>query len=213
MIRIQTDPPSSQVVFSIHQWAHLIDDLRPVWAGIREVYNRHQRRHFATEGASTGTPWPGQSAPTVPIVPGHGPYDEYKRRRAPGQPVLVFTGKLRRAATGGAGSLRRETAKSMELGVDQSAVPYAAGHHRGEAVESVLFGRKVQLKKRPIIRFTGSILGDKSIFDRREDKTTFGYAVRQLVQAHVVRARRESFDLDTTAADATIARILRTDTR
>jgi len=194
MIRIQTDPPSSQVVFSIHQWAHLIDDWRPVWAGIREVYNRHQRRHFATEGAATGSPWTDLS----PV------YKAWKEKKHPGAPILVLTGALREAATGGKGSVNRERKRSLTLGVKGGVVPYARYHQTGKRGPP-------RLPARPVIRFAGSVLGEKSVFDG--PSAPFGAAIRQLVQAHVVRARREAFGHNTAAADATIARILRTDTR
>ena len=100
----------------------------------------------------------------------------------------------------------------MEVGVDGRVVPYAADHHFGRTVASALFRRDVKLKTRPVIRFDGSVLGSKSVFAGRGG-ATFGQAIRQLVQAHVVRARREAFGHDTAAADATIARIGRTDTR
>ena len=213
MIRIETEPDAGRFALGVHQWGQLLQDWSPVWTAIREVYDRHQVRHFATEGASTGARWPGQSAPTVPIVPGPGggPYDAWKARMAPGQPVLVFSGRLREAATGGAGSLRQQDSRGMEMGVDGSVVPYAGDHHFGRTVASALFRRDIKLKRRPVIRFAGSVLGDKSVFTG--GGATFGQAIRQLVQAHVVRARREAFGHDTAAADATIARIGRTDTR
>lgn len=210
---IDVSPDPTSLTRGVRRWGRLLQDHRPLWADIREVYDRHQRRHFDTEGAATGARWPDNSEPTVPIVPGGGPYDAWKQRIVPGAPTLVFTGRLREAATGGAGSLQKQTPTEMEMGIDAAVVPYAADHHFGNAVESRLFQRTVQLKQRPVIRMAGSVLGTKSVFDRRTSRGTFGYAVRQLVQAHVVRERRRAMGHDTSAADRTIRTIISSGTR
>jgi hypothetical protein len=218
-VTITAQPSPDKIALGLEQWVVILRDFRPAFGDIRHVYNRHQVRHFETEGASTGEAWPDNSAPEVPILP-PGPwgrglrYDEYKRRlfgRA--GPTLVFTGKLREAATGGAGALTRETRTTMALGVDSARVPYAAAHHRGDKVDSTMFRREVQLKRRPIIRFNGSPLGRKG--DALDDHGvgSFGYAIRQLLQAHVVGARRRSLGFDTHAVDATIARVRAMETR
>lgn len=193
VITIQTDPPADRVALSVAQWGQLVQDWSPVWEAIREVYDRHQVKHFATEGGSSGPKWRALSPR----------YKAWKDRVAPGQPILVLTGRLREAATGGAGAIRRQDKTSMELGIDGRVVPYARYHQTGGP----------RLPRRPVIRFAGSILGDRSVFIRQTDRTTLGYAVRQLVQAHVVRARRLAFGHDTAAADATIARVRRSDAR
>ena len=212
---LKVSPSADNVAYGLAQWSHLIGDYRPVFGDIRYVFNRHQRRHFDTEGASTGERWPSNWDPTVPYLP--PPYDPraypaWKQIQVGHTKPLVFTGRLREAATGGAGALTSTTPTSMEMGVNPSAVPYAADHHRGNKVASALFGREVQLKRRPVIRFDGRPLAGKGSAFNSRGQTSFGYAVRQLIQAHIVGARRESLGFDRSAADATIARIRETET-
>mgnify|MGYP007046936934 CR=1 FL=1 len=208
-------PDPGKLAAGVHQWGSLIQDWRPVWSDIREVYDRHQVEHFASKGASTGPKWAGNSDPDVPNVPGRGggPYDKWKERRGHTGGALLMTGLLRDAATGKHGSLQKETATTMEMGVDGRTVPYAIDHHQGNAVDSALFRRVVQLKQRPVIRMAGSVLGDKSVFDAQSNRGTFGYAVRQLVQAHIVKRRQIALDGNPAAADRTIATILASRTR
>ena len=94
----------------------------------------------------------------------------------------------------------------------RGAVPYAKDHHLGRAVSSALFGRTIQLKTRPVVRFNASPLGTKGSALDDKGRATFGYAVRQLIQAHVVRARKIATGFPTGPADRTIARIRQTET-
>jgi hypothetical protein len=212
-LTITSKPDAGKVALGLVQWSHLIDDYRPAFSDIRHVYDRHQRQHFDTEGGSTGEKWPDNWEPDVPWLPWRQQYPVWKKALLGDTKTLVFTGRLREAATGGQGALKRETKTSMEMGVDLSAVPYAEDHHLGNLVASALFQREVQLKRRPVIRFDGRPLrGKGTAFDGR-GSTSFGYATRQIIQAHIIRALKESIGLDTGAADATIARLRGTDTR
>jgi len=211
-LSIRTNPDAGTLALGFVQWSTSMSDFRPAFADVRYIFNRHQRRHWETEGASTGQQWPDNWAPEVPWL-GSVPYPEWKRRLLGFVETLIVSGRLRSAATGGAGSLQRETATSMEMGVDERAVPYATAHHLGERVMSALFGREVQLKRRAVIRFDGRPLrGKGDAFDDR-GATSFGYATRQVIQAHIIRRQREAFGHDTAPADATIARLRSTETR
>jgi hypothetical protein len=211
-IQISTTPAASDLAFNLEAHADMLKDFRPLWQDIRELFNRHQSRHFDTEGAATGKKWPDNSAPSVPIVPGGGPYDRWKARKTNNAPTLQFTGRLREAATGGAGSHSKATRSAMTLGVRDNAVPYAKDHHEGNAVESALFGRTVQLKKRPVIRFDGRPFREGQN-GMGTGPRSFGRAVQQIAQAHVVAARRRALGLGTAASEATIQTILSQPTR
>jgi len=210
-ISLQMKPSAEKVALGLVEWGHVIDDFRDAFADIRHVFNRHQTRHFDSGGRSTGDPWPTNWTPKVPWL-GRQLYPVFKAAAVGHPRPLEFSGRLRAAATGGAGSLRRTTKTSMELGVG-SGVPYAEDHHLGRAVSSALFGRTIQLKKRAVVRFNGSPLGTKATaFDSR-GRASFGYATRQLIGAHAVRARKIATGFPTSAADATIRRIRNTETR
>lgn len=215
-IKVTGAPGVERVALGLVEWAHLVGDFRPAFGDIRHVFNRHQARHFETRGKSTGAEWPSNFEPTVPWLPADFKprfYPSWKRAAVGHTRPLEFSGLLRSAATGGKGSLSRTTSTSMEMGVDSSAVPYAENHHFGRKAFSRLFGRVVSLKERPVVRFNRSPLGSKgSAFDKK-GRATFGYATRQLVQAHIIRARRLSLGFSPSAADRTIARLRETDTR
>lgn len=211
-IRIATVPPSEDVAFNVEAFADMLDDFRPVWADVHTLFARHQRRHFRTQGASTGPRWPGNSDPVVPNVPGFGPYDAYKKARVGHLRPLVFSGALERAATGeGAQSLRVSSKTKMSMGIKSGPIRRRAeAHHGGRTVRSALFGRSVDLKQRPVIRFSGKPYDGG---DLPEGPRTFGRGVQQLVQAHVVAARKRALGENTDASRRTIDRVLSEPTR
>jgi len=215
-VEIKGAPGADRIALGFSEWARTLKDFKPAFQDVRHIFNRHQKLHFASDGASTGKPWPSNWEPAVPwLPPDFKPrfYPSWKKATVGHTKTLRFTGKLEAAATGGQGALKSETPTYMEMGVNEARVPYASDHHFGRKVSSQLFRREVQLKKRPVVRFNGSVLGTSgSAFDK-QGRTSFGFAVRQVFQAHIVRARRLSFGFDTDAADATIARLRNTDTK
>lgn len=211
VVGLSVTPDAKTIALQLEAWAELVTDWRPLWRDIADLFWRHQTRHVESEGASTGEKWASNSEETVPIVPGRhgGPYDAYKRRVLGGGRTLEVTGRLREAATGGSGSITEIRADSVSVGIDLARVPYALGHHRGDKVRSDLFRRDVQLKRRPLIRFDGRPVEEVS-----GEPRTFGRAVAQLAQAHVVQARRIALRGDPGKAPGkTIARILAEPTR
>lgn len=212
-VQISTTPPADTVAFNVEAFADMLSDLRPVWSDVHELYSRHQERHFRTQGASTGPRWPSNSEPVVPRVPGGGPYDTYKKAKVGHLRPLEFSGALRAAATGGPGALKQSRPLSMAMGIKAGPIRRRAeNHHQGRAVRSALFGRTVQLKQRPVIRFDGRPFrsGQNGL---GEGPRTFGRAVQQLVQAHVVAARKRALGQNTDASRRTIDRILSEPTR
>ena len=210
-ISVSVTPDARTVTLQLEAWSELVSDWRPLWRDVADLFWRHQRRHVESEGAATGAKWADNSEETVPIVPGRhgGPYDAFKRRVLGGGRTLEVTGRLREAATGGAGSITDIGARSVSLGIDLASVPYALGHHRGDKVASALFRRDVQLKRRPLIRFDGRTVEEVS-----SEPRSFGRAIAQLAQAHVIQARRLALRGDPgTAPGKTIARVLAEPTR
>jgi hypothetical protein len=92
-----------------------ITDLRPLWALTRIKANGWLREQFETEGDFGGRAW----APLSPV------YRETKANLKPGNPILVFNGALKRAAT----ALRPvSTPRMLMLFVDD---PKAEWHQDG----------------------------------------------------------------------------------
>jgi hypothetical protein len=212
-VRISTTPPTDDVAFNVEAFADMLGDLRPIWTDVHSLFAAHQRRHFRTQGASTGPRWPSNTDPVVPRVPGRGPYDRYKKAAVGHLRPLEFTGALRRAATGGAGALKVSRPTSMAMGIKSGPIRRRAiNHHEGRAVRSALFGRTVQLKERPVIRFDGRPFraGQNGL---GEGPRSFGRGVQQLVQAHVVAARKRAMGQNADASRRTIDRILSEPTR
>lgn len=77
--------------------------------------------NFARQEQPDGTRWPKHAPLTVLL---HGPH-----------PLLILTGRLKAAATGGSGSYRRKIAFKgrvvEQVGVRASAVPYAVVQQKG----------------------------------------------------------------------------------
>ncbi len=210
-IGLSVTPDARTVAIQMEAWADLVRDWRPLWRDIATLFWAHQRRHVESEGASTGERWPNNSEEVVPIVPGRGggPYDAYKRRVLGGGRTLEVTGRLRAAATGGPGAISEVHSDSLTVGIDTRSVPYALGHHRGDKIDSALFRRQVQIKRRPLIRFDGRPVEEVS-----GEPRAFGRAVQQLAQAHVIQARRLALRGEPgMASGRTIARLLAEPTR
>lgn len=78
--------------------------------------------NFARKEDSRGRPWPAHSPLTIQL---HGVHE-----------LLVLSGRLRRAASGGSGSIRRMVRSSgkeiLQLGISKSSVPYFPAHQYGQ---------------------------------------------------------------------------------
>ena len=111
-----------------------------------------------------------------------------------GLPILQRERVLFRAlAVGGRGSgaIEKVSRKSMVVGIDPKAVVKDPGtgkaYKLGKAAYAHANGIGNQfdgkLPVRPPIRFDGNV----------QDRNAFGYAVGQILQAHIVKARRKAF--------------------
>ena len=95
-------------------------DLTPVWPLVVRVFQGAVVRAFASEGATTGAPWPQLK-----------PATRADRRRLgfpPAHPILQRTGRLLRALTIGEGAYVATTATSMRYVVSDQEVPYFKFH-------------------------------------------------------------------------------------
>ena len=80
--------------------------------------------NFERKEDSQGRPWPKHSGLSVQL---HGVHE-----------LLVLSGRLRRAASGGAGTLRRLVRSGgkeiLQLGISKSSVPYFSAHQYGKGL-------------------------------------------------------------------------------
>lgn len=100
--------------------AENLSDLRPVWPEVELQFYRAELAQFNSEGARGGQRWQALSPK----------YAKRKAKIAPGKPILVLTGRLKRSLTaiGGADAVRIAEPLSLTLG---TKTPYAEFHQRG----------------------------------------------------------------------------------
>jgi phage gpG-like protein len=125
--------------------ARRTQDLRPAWRAVAEDFQQVQQRRFASGGNGD---WPPLS-------------EAYARRKPPGAPIMVLTGRLKRSLTAGRtrGAIRRVTKTRVVMG---SSNPVAHLHQKGTG------GR---LPQRRLIAI-----------DRRERKRWAGILLDHIVQ-------------------------------
>lgn len=97
------------------RFAEDVKDLSPAFETISEQFKEMESKQFTTSGGFGGVSWLPLSAATV-------------LRKPAGLPIMVRTGKLRGALTGGSGYIKRIKKLSMVLGAD---IFYASYHQRG----------------------------------------------------------------------------------
>jgi hypothetical protein len=175
-------PSLDRVEFALVEYAHLLDDWRPSFKIIEKMFYAHERGLFATSGKGKATKkWP-QWKKLSTREPPKGGYRAYKAKVRPGRPILVFDGALRDAASGGPGSIRGQIKKkSMVIGIDPggSVGVIARAHALGDPARG--------LPSRPPVRFDGDV---------RARGITFGYAVSQVLQSHIVLKRKQAMKRD-----------------
>lgn len=82
-------------------------DLGPVWPVVLREFQRIEAKTFATEGASTGAPWPGLARATQADRARHG--------FPAAHPILERTGALKRALVEGEGAFNQMTPTSLRV--------------------------------------------------------------------------------------------------
>ena len=169
-------PSMDRVAFALVQWADVVDDWRPAFRDIEKLFYRHERELFATSGRGKSSQrWPKWEKLSKR-------YGAYKRKVRPGRPILTFDGALRRAASGGSGAIKgRVTKDSLLVGIQPGTdlAVIARAHATGEPDRN--------LPSRPPIRFDGDVT---------KRGTSFGWAVMQIMQSHMVLARKAAMRSD-----------------
>ena len=195
LFEFTVDPKLGSVRFALAEWSNSLKDLSPAFRDIYTLFKLHEKHHLESEGKDTGAPFP-------PLSKGAGSYGEWKRDKFPRARILERGGVLYRALVeGGEGSIQGEIGKrQMRVGIDPGAQttasgpfwwwsaralkerPYALG--RAALAHSTGFKTKqgVRVPPRPPVRFDGDVTS----------RGSFGYAVQQILQAHIVRERKKS---------------------
>lgn len=184
-LEIEMKPDAGKIGLGIVRWADSMDDWREAWRDVILMFRQHEKRHFDTEGKATGDKW-AELSDKGP----RGGYRGWKARRFPGRPILVLRGTLRDALVkGGPGSIAIVQKRSMVVGLapGTTLATYARAHSKGATLHG---GRK--LPKRPPVRYDPRITGTKTT-GKESGTMTFGTAVAQLIQAHVIRHRKRAF--------------------
>ena len=100
------------------RFAENVKDLSPAFETISEQFKEMENKQFSSSGGFGGVSWLPLSPATV-------------LRKPAGLPIMVRSGKLRGALTGGGGYIKRIKNLSMVLGAD---IFYASYHQRGKGV-------------------------------------------------------------------------------
>lgn len=95
-------------------------DLTPAWPAVVAVFQAIEARVFASEGASTGAPWP-QLKPSTQS-------DRARKGFPPAHPILERTGKLKRALTIGEGAFVAASPTSMRYILSEEQAGYFKYH-------------------------------------------------------------------------------------
>ena len=179
-LSINVDPDAATLSSKMERWAELITDNRQFFEDAEDLIANHQKRHFDSEGKSTGHPW-------AHLLPA---YKAWKEGVAPGMPILQFNGHLHKAVVDrGAGYKSKIGKTKASFGVDPSyttpagakLIAYARAHTTGVP------GR---LHSRPVYRW------DPTIRKTSGGDMSLGTALSQLRQAHVVLARRAALGVE-----------------
>jgi len=199
LFSFEFDPSIGAVRIGIVEWASALDDWSAPFRDISRLFASHEKRHLESKGKSTGHPFPALSS-------GRGSYGDWKGTNYPGRRILQRDGVLYRALVkGGPGSIQGEIGKRrMRVGIDPSATttspppfwfkrrtekgkaqgdrPYALGKAALAHSTGITTKQRWVIPKRPPVRLSPSVT----------DRGAFGYAVQQLLQAHIVKARQKS---------------------
>ena len=175
----QAVPSLDKVAFGLVEYGEMLKDWEPAFRDVAKLFWKHEKQLFGTEGRGrSSSPWPRWAKLGALSLTDR--YKLYKQRVRPGRPILVFDGALRRAATGGQGSVEKIGKTSMLVGIrpNTEVARYAMAHATGVPSRN--------LPKRPPVRFDGNV----------RKPNTFGKAVQQIFQSHLVLARKTAFRRD-----------------
>lgn len=163
--RFGFEPAVEEIAFGLERWASLADDLTEPLTAIEQVFRKHEKRLFDTEGAY------GPSGRWAPLS---DKYLAWKETVFPGRPILELTGTLRAALVEGRGdgAITRVTSKTLEVGADGDVIPYASAH---------LLGNGVPVRKP--VDFEADV----------RKRGSLAWVIAQVLQAYVVWLRKRAF--------------------
>jgi phage gpG-like protein len=115
-----TETGGREIVAGFKQLAQRVEDLRPVWPRVQELFYEFENQAFESEGASSAVgKWAALSER----------YSKWKERHYPGRPILQRTDALRSSLIrSGFGSTVMMEPLWMQI---TSEVEYAQYHQRG----------------------------------------------------------------------------------
>jgi len=183
MFSFSFTPEARKFQVAFEGWAREVKDWRRAWKDVRSLFQSHERRHFGSEGTTTG-------AKFAPLLGrpywrrDNLSYAAWKARSYPGLPIMQRDRVLYTALVeGGQGSLFRTSKTKMEIGIAPgiNLRKIAEAHQTGNPDSNAYAG--LNKEPRPPVRFDPSV----------SDKGAFGYALSQVMQAHIVLARRRAF--------------------
>ena len=195
---VEMAPSPRKFTLAFDEWAKEVKDWRRAWTDMRRLFHSHERQHFDSEGQTTGPKFAELSQREYWRYKEHKSYSGWKSAKYPGRLIMQRDRVLYDALTsGGQGSLFRRNRKSMEIGLKKAPngpgdlYTYAKAHQgkngigEGPAYQAWRGGRAPENKQaRPPIR------ADLNVRARGE---SFGWAASQIMQAHIVLARRRAF--------------------
>ena len=206
MFEFTVDPKLGSIRFALTEWANSMKDLSPAFRDIVTLFRQHEKHHLESEGKTTGKRF-------AALSDGPRSYGKWKSEAYQGSRILQRDGVLYRALVeGGPGSIEEITPKRLRVGIAPGAYVMQRtisswGKDRGEWVgreyhlgaaalahsrgTGPAYRRSKNREPRPPIRFNGDVTNRES----------FGYAVQQILQAHIVRARKKSPALKKALAD------------
>jgi len=203
------DPDLASIRFGFEDWSRLVSDWTPAWDNIATLFRKHEDKHFETEGVSTGARFPElRNRPD-----GKPGYRAWKQRHYPGLPILQREKVLFRALVeGGQGSMFEKTKTSMAIGIKPGVTLQVKGKKYALWKAARAHALGLGLPQRPPIRFNSDV----------RNRSSFAYAISQLMQAQIVKTRRRAFKGEIedaiggpagaiTGADRTISSVLSRD--
>lgn len=137
-IDIKIDKNSyNKIIDRLQDLAKNIEDMTPVWNRFEKYYLKKVKDSgFGGRGAFLGEKWPKYTKK----------YLKWKKKKYPGKGMLVLTGKLKNAATGGNDYESKKSKKQLTMKIHN--IPYANKMHYQRPY---WLQRNEQLPKRAIL--------------------------------------------------------------
>ena len=104
---------------AIQRFTDGVDDLRPLWPEMSQMFYDIEREQFTTEGGA------GESGPWAPLSPR---YAAWKASHYGGKGILERSGGLLASLTGGTGAIHETTKDSLRIGTSNR---HAMFHQKG----------------------------------------------------------------------------------